>query len=307
VGSSPFGPGSTATAKLLTGSNIVKMVTSFSRRPLLLGAQASASLAYSSMAYPPMGNAEAAGIEELKFAYAAAFTEAVTGTTNNWATYLGNHSNVKMTEACTINPTLYKYPVPTPGGQLANILARGRIQLAYLGATTYRADDGYTLMNTNMNPPTGGVPSFFFSAVIAAMGAHYGVTIQQEWSYMTADQAFSVGGVGWGVVWGPVRCGVHDAGHLERCFPRPLLVHAGDGFVPQKGRCCCCVLVCCGGLPCCDASLMFSPLVWVFVKLRACVRACVRAGPGHWRGGHVARVLDPWRPVQPHLCPHGHL
>ena len=189
VGSSPVGSGSSAT--LLTGSNIVKIVTSISRRPLLQGASASTALAFNSMAYPPVGNAEAVGIEELKLAYAAAFTEAVTGSTNNWALYLGNHTNVKMTEACTINPSLYKYPVPTSGGQLANILARGRILLAYVGAVNFLADDGYLLMNTNSNPPTGGVPSFF-SAVIATMGARYGVTIQQQWSYMPADQAFTV-------------------------------------------------------------------------------------------------------------------
>jgi ABC-type amino acid transport substrate-binding protein len=136
VGSSPVGSGSGA--KQLTGSSIVKMVSSFQRRPLLLGANSTTALSLGTTAYPPVGNAEAAGIEELKFAYAAAFAQTV-AVNNSWSVRLGGLPNVFMTEACTVNQALYKYPVPTPGGQLANILTRRSITLAVCGCAGERA------------------------------------------------------------------------------------------------------------------------------------------------------------------------
>ncbi len=50
------------------------MVTSFTRRPILLGATSSSTInpVEGTMAYPPTGNAQAVGAEELKLAYAAA-------------------------------------------------------------------------------------------------------------------------------------------------------------------------------------------------------------------------------------------
>jgi hypothetical protein len=58
--------------RLLTGATSVAAITSFFRKPVLVGSSFSAVAPYvNALAYPPTGAAEAVGNEELKLAYAA--------------------------------------------------------------------------------------------------------------------------------------------------------------------------------------------------------------------------------------------
>ena len=120
--SAPLFPLSTP-VRQLTGVSIIKMIVSYTRKPLLVGATQSAALTptLNQHSYPPSGTAAAVGLEELKIAYAAAYSSAVS-TMNSWKYWMGNVTDLYMTEACTINPQLFPFPRRTPGGALDTIL-----------------------------------------------------------------------------------------------------------------------------------------------------------------------------------------
>ncbi len=68
----------TGSVRALAGASLASMITSFFRKPLLVGASSSpAAPAVAAMSYPVTGGASARGETELQIAFAAAFSVAV--------------------------------------------------------------------------------------------------------------------------------------------------------------------------------------------------------------------------------------
>jgi hypothetical protein len=180
--------------RMLAGTSIVRMTASFNRRPLLSGATTSLALSGLSAgnSYPYTGSADAVGLEEFKAAYSAGFAAAV-NTSNAWLNRFAiMNRTVLRTEACNINPALYVWPTPTPGGLLSNILNSGKVKAGYNANTRFLSDDGDVLVDTTTSPVSGAALDFF-GDIVQAIASHYGVTLTIEWTLpANSDASFTV-------------------------------------------------------------------------------------------------------------------
>ena len=74
---------------------------------------------------------------------------------------------------------------PTPGGALKNILTNNVIRACFQANLTFISDEGVTLANTTVNPPTGAAMDFF-QDLIDVLNANYNSSITVQWSLVSS-------------------------------------------------------------------------------------------------------------------------
>jgi len=176
---------------LFTGTTVTGMISSFFRKPVLVGAAVTASTPkLASLAYPPAGNAAAVGLEELKLAYAAGFAKAVQA--GKWTSSFGAQPSLVQTEACTSNFANYPFPTATAGGQLANIIAKKKLVIGFNKETRINSGEG-TIIISSIGGTVSGPAVLFIQAIVDAINAHYNSAIVIEWalSYVLSEQFWS--------------------------------------------------------------------------------------------------------------------